>query len=84
MINLKNITDHDRNCLIGQRKIHTSQLCARIRKLLVHDHIKHVVKIDIIGNLFFILSSIVNFEFIEKPCIISKLVQLIMKVFHVV
>ena len=44
--------------------IHTSQSRARIRKLPVHDHMTHVVKIDILtgheetGNLHFILKII--------------------------
>ena len=46
----------------------------------------HVVKIDILtgyeekGNLHFILKIIFHCLFIEKPCIILKLVQFILKV----
>ena len=65
MINFKKISGRDQNCLIGQKQfIHTSQLRARIRKLPVHDHMTHVVKIDILsghkgkGNLHFILKII--------------------------
>ena len=64
-----------------------SQSRARIRKLLVHDHMAYVDIIDIlteheeIGNLHFILKIIIHCIFIEKKsCIFSKLVQLIMKV----
>ena len=64
-INFKTISERDRNCLIGQKLfIHTSKSRARIRKLPVHDHMTHVVKIDIItgheekGNLHFILKII--------------------------
>ena len=47
MINLTKIADCDRNCLIGQKQfIHTSLSRARIRKLPVHVHMTHVVKID--------------------------------------
>ena len=65
MINFKKISDRDRNELIGQKLfIHTSLSRARIRKLPVHDHMTHVVKIDIltgheeIGNLYVILKII--------------------------
>ena len=50
----------------------------------------HVVKIDILigheemGTLHFILKLIFNCIFIEKQCIFSKLVQLFMKVWHIV
>ena len=50
----------------------------------------HVVKIDIlsghkeIDNLHFILMIIFHCVFIEKHCIFSKLLQLIMKVLHIV
>ena len=63
-----------------------SQLHARIRKLPVHDHKTHMVKIDILighegkGNLHFILKIIFHCIFIEKPCSFSKLVQFILKV----
>ena len=56
------------------------------RKLPVHDHMTHVVIIDILtghekkGNLHFILRIIFYCIFIEKTCIFSKLVQLNMKV----
>ena len=46
MIKFKKISDRDRNCLI--LTIHTSQSRARIRKLPVHDHMTHLVKIDIL------------------------------------
>ena len=59
--------DRDRNCLIEQKQfIHTSQSRARIRKLPVHDHMTHVVKIDILtgheemGNLHFIQKIILR------------------------
>ena len=51
---------------------HTSQSRARIRKLPTHDHMTHVIKIDIItgheemGKLHFILKFIFNCIFIEK------------------
>ena len=87
MIDFKKISDRDRNCLIGQKQfIHTSQSRARIRKLPVHDHMTHVVKIDILtghkekGNLHFILKIIFHCIFIGKPCIFSKLLQFILKV----
>ena len=62
MINLK----EPRSALkiVPLNKIHTSQSRARMRKLTVHDHMTHVVKIDIltgreeIGNLYFDLNSI--------------------------
>ena len=63
-----------------------SQSGAQIRKVLVHNHMTHVIKIKIhtgheeIGNLHFILKIIFLCIFIKKPCIFSKLVQLIMKV----
>ena len=66
--------------------MHTSQSRARIRKLPVHDHMTHVVKIDILtghkekGNLHFILKIIFHCIFIGKPCIFSKLLQFILKV----
>ena len=50
----------------------------------------HVIKIDILtghaetGNLHFNLNIIFHCTFIEKPCILSKLVQFIMKVKHTV
>ena len=50
----------------------------------------HVVKIDIItgheekGNLHFILYIIFHCIVFEKTCSFSKLVQLIMKVYHIV
>ena len=82
-INFKTISDRDRNCLIGQKYfIHTSQSRARIRKLPVHDHMTHMVKIDIltghaeIGNIQFILKIIFHCIFIEKPCIFSNLYNL--------
>ena len=87
MINLKTVSDRDRNCLIGQRLfIHTSQSRARIRKLPVHDHMTHVVKIDTLtgheetGNLRFVLKIIFHCIFIGKPCIFSKPVQFILNV----
>ena len=87
MIDFKKISDRDRNGLIGQKQfIHTSQSRARIRKLPVHDHMTHVVKIDILtghkekGNLHFILKIIFHCIFIGKPCIFSKLLQFILKV----
>ena len=87
MINFKKISDRDRNCLIGQKLfIHTSQSRARIRKLPVHDHMTHVVKIDILtghkekGNLHFVLEIIFYCIFIGKPCIFSKRLQFILKV----
>ena len=49
-----------------------SQSCARIRKLPVHDHMTHVVKIDILpghkekGNLHFILKIIFHCIFSEN------------------
>ena len=61
---------------------HTSQSRARIRKLPVHDHMTHVVKIDIVtghwekGNFHFILKIILHCIFIGKPCIFSKLKNL--------
>ena len=65
IIFLKKISDRERNCLIGQKQfIHTSQSRARIRRLPVHDHMTHVVKIDILsghkekGNLHFVLKII--------------------------
>ena len=71
-INFKTISDRDRNCLIGQKLfIRASQSRARIRKLPVHDHMTHVVKIEILtgheekGNLHFILKIIFH-------CILSK------------
>ena len=70
--------------------IHTSQSRARIRKLPVQYQLKHVIKIDILsgheekGNLRFILKIIFYCIFIEKPCIFTKFVQLIMKVWHIV
>ena len=66
--------------------MYTSQSRARIIKVPVHDHMTHVGKIDIltghgeIGNFYFILKIIFLCIFIEKSCIISKLVQLITKV----
>ena len=85
MINFEKISDRDRNCLIGQKLfIHTSQSRARIRKIPVHDHMTHVVKIDIFtghkekGNLHFILKIIFHCIFIGKPCIFSKLLQFIL------
>ena len=48
----------------------------------------HVIKIDILtgheetGNLHFNLNIIFYCIFIEKPCILSKLVQFIAKVKH--
>ena len=66
--------------------MHTTHSRARIGELPVHDHMTNVVKIDILtghekkGNLHYILKIIFNAYFIEKPCIFSKLVQLIMKV----
>ena len=87
MIIFLKISDRDRNCLIGQKLfIHTSQSRARIRKLPVHDHMTHVVKIDIItgykekGNLHFILKIIFHCIYIGKPCIVSNLLQFILKV----
>ena len=87
MINFKTISDRSRNCLIGHKEfIHTSQSRALIRKLPVHDHMTHVVKIDILtgnketGNLHFILKIIFHCIFIENPCSFSKLVQFILKV----
>ena len=62
-----------------------SQSRARIRKIPVHDHVKHVVKIDIFtghevkGNLHFILKIIFHCIFIKKNMHFLKLVQLIMK-----
>ena len=50
----------------------------------------HVVKIDIlsghkgIDDLHYILKIIFHCIFIEKHCIFSKLLQLIMKVLHIV
>ena len=47
----------------------------------------HLIKINILtgheemGNLHFILKIIFHCIFIEKPCIFSKLVQFIMKVY---
>ena len=58
----------------------------QIRKLPIHDHMIHVVKIDTLtgheerGNLNFILKIIFHWTFIEKPCIFSKLIQYILKV----
>ena len=49
-------------------------------------YMTHVVKIDIIsgheekGNLHLILQIIFHCIFIEKPCIFSKFLQLIMRV----
>ena len=49
-----------------------SQSCAGIRKLPVHDHMTHMVKIDILtgleekDNLHFILKIIFDCIFIEK------------------
>ena len=63
-----------------------SQSRARIRKLPVHDHMTHVVKIIILtgleekGNLHFILKIIFHCIFIEKPFSFSKVVQFILKV----
>ena len=61
-----------------------------IRKLLVHDHVSHMVKIDNLTgheervNLHFILKINFHCTFMEKPCIFSKVVQLIMKVYLIV
>ena len=50
----------------------------------------YVVKFDILSgheeieNLHFILKIIFHCVFIEKHCIFSKLLQLIMKVLHIV
>ena len=82
-INFKTNSDRDRNCLIGQKQfIHTSQSRARIRKLPVHDHMKHVVKIDILtgheekGNLHFILKIILHCIFIENHAVSQNLYNL--------
>ena len=73
MINLKEIADRDRNCLIGQKSfIHTSQSRARISKIPVHDNMTQIVKIHIltdheeIGNLHFILKIIFHCIPIKK------------------
>ena len=61
-----------------------SQSHARIRKLPVHDHMTHVVKIDTLtghketGNLHFVLKIIFHCIFIGKPCIFSKPLQFIL------
>ena len=74
---------------MGKKFNYTSQVRARLRKLSVHYHMTHVVKIDNltdheeIGNLHF-PEIIFHCIFIEKPRIISKCVQLIMKVQHIV
>ena len=52
--------------------MHSPQLRARIRKLSVHDHMTHVIKIDILTGheepdcLQFILKIIFNCEVIKK------------------
>ena len=85
------IAEFGRNWLIGQKCfIRTSQSRARIGKLSVHDHMTHVVEIDIltgndeIGNLHFNLKIIYHFILIKNTCIFSKLVQFSMKVHHIV
>ena len=72
MIN-KKFADRVRNFLFEQNWfIHTSQSCARIRKLPVHDHMTRVVRIDILtgheekGNLHFILKIIFHCTFTKK------------------
>ena len=56
------------------------------KRITLYYHVEHVVNIDILsgneekGNLYFILKIIFHCIFIEKPCIFSKFVQLIMKV----
>ena len=66
-----------------------SQSHARMRKLPVHDHMRHVFKIDIlIGHeevdyLHFILKIIFHCISIKNMNFL-KLVQLIMKVKHIV
>ena len=50
----------------------------QMRELTLHDHMTHVVEIDIltgheeIGSLHFNLKIILHCIFIEKPCIFSK------------
>ena len=69
---------------LSDKKIFMSQSRAWIRKLAVHDHMTHVVKVDILtgyeekGDLPFILKTIFHCIFIEKQSIFSILVQLFM------
>ena len=86
MINLKNLGPRLKLPHWTKKFIHTSQSRARIRKLPVHDHMIHVVKIDTLigheetGNLYFTLKIIFHCIFIGKPCIFLKPVQLILTV----
>ena len=79
MINLKKSRTAIEIASLDKNKfIHTSQSRARIRKLPVHDHMTHVVKIDTLigheetGNLHFTLKIIFHCIFIGKPCIFLK------------
>ena len=59
---------------------------AGIRKIPVHDHMTHMVKVDILTghegiiNLHFVLKFIFYCIFIAKSCIFSNLIQLTVKV----